>query len=397
MNAITFKRFADKEYHFSGWANLQRDGARTRPDVASGAVFKACVMKSALGIRSLLELDQRGRSERMRSLLDSSRDIAGGSDTTALRALSSWNMAPLRRAGYAWHGDLTGRGLATTVLGSGRKTRLAVIDGTCLGGHWFSALAFAGGVPHAVDIEPYAGRGHELGASRRLMRRAANRIGFGFSTHILYDGLMACRSDFRLARSLGTHLVVKSSEETLEVIASSKEAWTSLSERDMDRAGVEKASGTDAARMASWSVLAQGGIFWGGLEFPLKLAWVREVGIKGPRAGETSSFWVMTTDESLTASELREIAHHRWTIENNQFKELNELTAGKRKYIKNPKAKEALAMMGLLGLILLKAFRVHLESLKAWSDWKVKKTKNLLAQAILFGIPHETRERSRSP
>jgi len=388
MNAETFRRFVDKEYQLNHWANTQRDAARKKPAVTAGMIFKACVFQAVLGIKSVLELDQKGRTKALRNLLGNDRDIATGSDSTILRAASAWDMGPLMEAGYGLH-SMARKGHGWTTLSTGRQVRLAVEDGSCFGGHWGSVLAFSGAVPHALDMEPYQKRGKELPASRPLMIRAARRLGRGFATHLLYDGLMMCRADFRLARRLGMHLLVKTSEEkSLEIIASSKEAWTKLSERDMERAGVETARGYDSQRHVRYSLRAQAGIRWEGLQYPLKVAWVKETHLKGKYAGETFSFWVVTTDETLTPEELREMAHNRWTIENHQFKELNFQTGSKDGYIKNSHAKEAFLRMGFLGLTLLKAFRLHLETLDEWRSWTVKKTKRLVAQVILFGIPN---------
>lgn len=392
MRTGYFQHFAEKEYQLNYWAGVQRDAARKKPVVTAGMIFKACMFQAVLGIESLLELDQKGRTQRMRELLGSGREIATGSDSTILRAASAWVMEPLLKAGYALHGRLRHQGLASTTLSTGRSVRLAVEDGSYFGGHWGSVLAFSGAVPHALDMEPYEGRGKELPASRPLMIRAARTLGKGFATHMLYDGLMMCKADFRLVHRLGMHLLVKTSEEkSLEIIASSKEAWTKLSERDLERAGVETVQGYDSQSHVRYRIRAQAGICWEGLQYPLKVAWVEETHLKGKYEGQALPFWVVTTDESLTGSEMREMAHNRWTIENHQFKELNAQTGSKDGYIKNSHAKQVLLRMWFLGLALLKAFRRHLETLPAWRDWGVKKTKKLLAQVILFGMNCEAR------
>lgn len=390
MRAGYFQRFAEKEYQLNYWANKQKDTARKKPVVTPGMIFKACVHQSVLGIESVLELDQKGRTAQMRELLESGREIATGSDSTILRAASAWVMEPLVEASYALHGRLRHQGCASTTLSSGREVRLAIEDGSCFAGHWGSVLAFSGSVPHAVDMEPYEKRGKELPASRPLLIRAARTLGKGFATHLLYDGLMMCKADFRLARRLGMHLLVKTSEEkSLEIIASSKEAWMKLSERDLERAGVEISEGYDALRHVRYKIHAQAGIRWEGLQYPLKVAWVKEAHLKGKYAGQTFTFWVVTTDESLTGEEMREMAHNRWTIENNAFKELSAQAGSKDGYIKNSHAKEALLRMWFMGLALLKAFRLHLNTLPAFQGWGVKKTKKLLAQVILFGMDCE--------
>lgn len=365
---------------------MQQDGAREKPVISAGTIFEAMVYRPVIGAQSLLQLDQKGRFAFLKALVGSDRTMVV-SDTTMSRALSEWDLGPTRMASYATHVCLRENGLAKKVLSSGRKVCLAVVDGTDFGGHLMSVLGFAGGIYQAVDLEPSDGRGHELITSRALLLRAAENLGYGFATHVLYDGLMADRPDFRFVRkALKSHLVVKTSEETLEIIASSKEVWTKLPEAQLRRYGVEIARGVDAVRGVKYEVHAQGGIIWKGLELPLKLAWVKETHLKGKYKGQTFEFWVMTTDETLSAEELREIAHKRWAIENNGFKELNELLGSKDAYLKDPKAKQAMMLMGFLGMALLNAFKVFLETLQEWRSWTVRKTKKLLGWAIEFGV-----------
>ena len=98
------------------------------------------------------------------------------------------------------------------------------------------------------------------------------------------------------------------------------------------------------------------------------------------------TFWVMTTDETLGACELCEMAHDRWAIETFGFKELNEQVGFQKAHTKNPKAKETLLLLWLLGVALLKEFQYKLAEMKEWKDLKVRKTKALIAQLILSTV-----------
>src|ERR1019366_2353632 len=139
------------------------------------------------------------------------------------------------------------------------------------------------------------GRGHELKTSRKVLRRACARLGKGFATHIVYDGLAANRIDLAFVhRRIGAHLVVKTQEETLEIIQSSKAVWEKLPEETLKKAGVEIVEGLDAESQVHYKVYAQGGIIWEGLKEPLKLAWVKETHLKGKYQGQTLTFWVIT-------------------------------------------------------------------------------------------------------
>ena len=397
MNAGYFQRFIEQEYHFSQWAGIQKDTARREPKITAETIFKVIVYQVVLGIRSLLKLDQFSRTKPALWLTGSVRRMVA-SDTTMLRVLGKWAMKGLRRATYGIHLEMRQRGHASMILSSGRKVHLFAVDGTNVGGLWFSALACVGRVYHGVDCEPSKGRGHELKTSRTLLGRACRELGRGFASHILYDGLAADRIDFALARKKWrSHLVVKTQEETLEIIASSKEVWEKLTKQELKRAGVEIITGVDAKRGIRYEVYAQGGIIWEGLQYPLKLAWVKETHLKGKYQGQTLTFWGMTTDETLSASELREVAHDRWAIETNGFKELNEQVGSKKAHIKNQKAKEALMLMWFLGMALLKAFQNKLAEVKEWKELTVRKTKALIAQFILSTFLCEVAVHEASP
>ena len=381
-----FQQFVETEYKLSYWAGQQQDRARRRPVVKPAAIFRAAVGQAALGLGSVLQVDQWLRTNAAQRFIGQPADApCRGSDSTLLRALGAWELGPVRDAAYAVHLWLRALGRANRTLSSGRSVRLAVVDGSCFGGVWASVLGFAGAFYYSVDVERSAGRGHELATSRAMVARATQRLGAGFATHLLYDGLMANRADFATARRhWGLHLVVKTSEQTLALVADSRLLWSAATPEQLQAAGVEVVRGTDEVRAVSYTVCAQGALRWEELVFPLKLAWVRESHLKGKSAGQTFEFWVLTTDESLSAAELRELAHARWAIENNGFKHTNAAVGSKKAYLKDAAAKEALLLLWGIGLALQEAFRLWLETQAAWRGWGVKKTARLLSQWILW-------------
>lgn len=387
--ASAFRHFVQTEYKLSDWASQQRDRARRRPLVTPARIFQLAVHQPVVGLGSLLDVDQWVRTAPSRRLVGPPADPrCPGSDSTLLRALGAWEMEPTRQASYALHRQLRDRGWAGRTLGTGRAVRLAVVDGSNFGGIWASVLGFVGRFYYSVDVQRYAGRGHELTASRQLLDRATAQLGEGFATHLLYDGLMADRADFaRARRHWGLHLVVKTSEvETLSLLADTRALWSGKPSAQLRQAGVEVRSGADAARAVTYQIHAQGGFHWEGLPFALKLAWVQETHLKGKYAGQTFEFWVMTTDESLTGEELRELAHARWATENNGFKCTNAAVGSKKAYLKNGAAKEALLLLWGMGLALRQAFRLWLEAQQAWRDWGVKKTAKFLSRCILCSV-----------
>lgn len=387
--ASAFRHFVETEYQLSYWAGQQRDGARCQPLVTPARIFEMAVHQPVVGLDSVLGIDQWVRTTASQRIIGPPADPrCPGSDSTILRALHAWDLKRTRAASYALQRRWRDHGWAKRTLGSGRTVRLAVVDGSDFGGVWASVLGFVGAFYYSVDVERYAGRGHELTASRQLLDRATAQLGEGFATHLLYDGLMADRADFASARRRwGLHLVVKTTEvETLSLLADTRALWSAATPAQLRDAGVEVASGTDADRAVTYQIQAQGGFHWEGLPFPLKLAWVQETHLKGKYAGQTFAFWVMTTDESLTAEELRELAHARWATENNGFKCTNAAVGSKKAYLKDAAAKEALLLLWGLGLALRQGFRLWLETQQAWRDWTVKKTLKFLSRCILGSV-----------
>ena len=100
-------------------------------------------------------------------------------------------------------------------LPSGKKLRLGIVDGHHAGGIWASVLAVSGKVTGVVDLERYRTRGCELAASRTVLKRAFGKLGKGFFRIVAGDGLYATKEDFELCRDQGSHLLVKTDEETL--------------------------------------------------------------------------------------------------------------------------------------------------------------------------------------
>lgn len=378
-----FRQFAETQYRLGWWLARQRDTARRHPQVSAAQLALAVIAQVFFGLRSLLRVDQWLRTSLAVAWLQCARAGRRGSDTTLLKALGAWDRARLRQATYALHVRLREQGLCRTTLSTGKQVRLAIVDGTEMGGHRFSVLSFAGVVHHAVDEQPSRGRGHELADSRQLLGRAVKRLGPGFATHLLYDGLMAVRQDFVRARWIwGMHLVVKTKEETLEVVQSCRAAWQGFSDDVLRAVGVELVRGVDAEHNVAYVVCAQSGIRWEGLDEPLQVAWVRETPLKGQRAGQSEEFWVLTTDVTLRAAELREVAHARWGIENLSFKATNAQVGSKLGYIRNPRVKETLLLLWSWGLALLGAWQWWLSQQPGWRAWGVRKTKALIGLVL---------------
>lgn len=353
-------------------------------EIPTSTIFRALTFQPATFNRSLLNVDQWGRTEQARAVLGSNRRMVA-SDSTMERSLQTWNQDGIRMTLRSAAMQMRNEGRLKLYLSSGRVFRPGVVDGSAFGGHWGSALVFIGTeITCGIDVEPYAKRGKERAASRILLDRTAAALGKGCISHVLYDGLLAVRRDFSHALSMGIHLVVKTPDERLHPIRWAKELFAKAKRQaDREELGVRVTTGTDAVRNVEFEVWSVSGVKWPGLAPLLNVALVRETHLKGRFKNKTEVFWVLTTDLGLLPSELRELAHLRWRIENNQFKELNELVASKRAYLKNTAAKLALLLIWFLGWTIFQAFRLLDAVQRSLRGAKV--TKRFLQMLILFG------------
>lgn len=347
---------------------------RKRPQIPTSTILKSVREMTVLGQRSLLAVDQYGRSAEARKWHASKREMVV-SDTSLPRVLAGVDREAVMGIPYEVILQLNQEGCWDWRLSSGRKIRAGgIVDGSDFGGFCASVLMVAGASEAVVDLEPSKGRGHELATSRRVLRRAVKKLGRGFFDAIIADGLYPTQKDFRLCRrELGSDLLVKTQEETLTVIEDARSLF--FTRQGKVRQGINRVEGLDQERQIRYEVVWAEGFQWQGLDYPLTVAWVRETFLK-PAEGrpEVVEFWVLTTFQGLVGEELRELAHGRWRIENGVFKRLNALVQSKRYASHTPRIQEMLLRLWMLGLTLLGVylFQYGLKAIKqAWKSMKI--------------------------
>jgi len=342
-------KFINRRFPLDEWKERMRD-ARKRPQIPAATVAQAVVEMVARRQSSLLEVDQNGRLAEVRSWFGTSRDMVV-SDTTLSRSLSGFALEPLREVLWEIAQSMLKREPMRVELASGRKVRIANLDGSQWGDFPGCVLTLVG---KRVDIvagyRMSAGRGHELATSRKLLRDARQRLGKGFVDLLAVDALYMTEKELKWAVDQGGyHLVVKTSDERLSVIQDARGVLFSTGAGRAE--GVERIEAVDTDRMVHYGVSAAGGFQWHGLT--LKVAHVIERFLK-PKRGhpDISQFWVISTDEQLSAQEMRELAHLRWNIENRTFRRLNHLVKSKRRLTKHSHVREALLGLWFIGLNL---------------------------------------------
>lgn len=343
----------------------------------------------ALRKQSFHQIDLFARTKEARRWLGSDRRMVA-SDATLWRVLPTMNRAELRAFVHRAYRHLRKQGHGSIELPSRRTIRAAAIDGTCWGGkRYASAVEILGDPPVVLDFEVSPGEGHELATSATLLRRVAQEFGKGFVDIVLGDGLYMNQETMKLCRKeLGTHLLIKTEElDTLLILKDAEALFNATGEWARE---VEQVQGVDSERNLRFSIWAASGFHHAEFEGDLKVARVRTEPIKGK--GEPETFWIVTTDTTLSANDMRELAHRRWSIENHGFRALNDAMNSKHVWTRGKNSAqtfEVLMLMMVLSFLLVVAFHAHLDRDDLWKKYRLRRlTLRQLAEIWLMSL-HE--------
>ena len=361
MNIDAYKEYCTEIFGIQTWDEKIRD-KRKRPVIKTAQIFQGICQMPVLGQESFLAWDEFARRPEARTWHGSEREMVA-SDSTMERVAGGMERGGIEEIGYAVTDKADQEALWDLKLPSGKKLRLGIVDGHHAGGIWASVLAVSGKVTGVVDLQRYRNRGCELEASRIVLKRAFRKLGKGFFGIVGGDGLYATKEDFQLCLDQGSHLLVKTDEETLTVIQDAKHLFHVQGAEKLE--GVFHQKGHDPKRDADYEVMWAEGFEWQSLR--LTVAWVQEWTLNS-KTGivERTEFYVLTTATGLTGEDLRELAHRRWEIENNIFKRLNHLIGSKRSWSRKPKVMETLLRIWMIGLTLLGAYLFE----RGWKQFK---------------------------
>lgn len=340
-----------RRFHLEEYKERLADG-RKRPQISAGTVGQAIIEMVPRKQQSLLAVDLAARDPETRAWFGSERAMVA-SDTTLFRSLASFNLEVVHEISWHLARSIGSSGRALRMeLPSGRKARLGLLDGSVWGGFHGSVLTLAGrGLDVVAGYRMSPGRGHELTTSRGLLAEAHQQLGPGFVDLMVTDGEYMTKEDLEWCRGVGGfHLLVKTSEETLTVVQDARGLF--FGNPSEFRRGLESAQGFDEQRGCGYKVTAAGDFEWQGVTVKVAHVWERYLKPKKGHPKETE-FWVITTDGSLSAEDMREAAHLRWHIENKTFRLLNHLVESKQRVTKDEHTREALLGLWFIGLNLL--------------------------------------------
>lgn len=387
LNLAHFTRYCNDKFHLRAKAQRLKE-FRKEPQIPMATVFLLMVGSLALRKRSFHQIDLFARHPEARQWLGSSRAMVA-SDCTLWRVLPEMDRPQLREELQQAYVLLRQNGHGKLQLPGGRVMRAAAVDGSMLAGRYASVLDVLGAHAATIDLEPCEGKGKELPTSETVLRRAFTRHGRGFVDVLLGDGLYLTEGMLRLCRKeLGTHLLVKTTElETLNVL---KDAEAIFQSEEFSR-DVEHTQGVDAERGMRYEVWAAPGFPHAGWEEPLKVARVQIEMLKGPRKGQIERFWIVSTDASLTAEQMRELAHLRWSIENHAFRALNAAVNSKHRWTRGANAErtwQVLMLLMFLAFTLVLAYHAQVDLQALWESRGLRSlTLGYLIECWVLSLP----------
>lgn len=340
---------------------------RKNPVISLHNIIMSILLMPFYGLKSLLSLDCLARKKRFKRLFNCKRKMVA-SDSTINRALNWMDTSEITDAQKGLVPLFKREHLLRIQLDkeAGYKT-IGIIDGSCMCNHYLSAFVLSGKTEYPLLIEDCKKQGKELPVSRVLLNKAQTILGNNFPQLILFDALYFNENSFKRVRAKNSHILIKCKEpEFREVL---KNARFIFDAKDEVTDNVVTETGFDTQRMCSWKIEITSGEFAG---YPINIAHLIEDYPLEKEDKNHIECWIVTTDLSLSSSEIREAAHLRWHIENNVFKRLSHLVGTKTFYFRDPKP-----FFNLLRLLCLAlaVYDILLYSLKA-SPHFFKKIRN---------------------
>jgi hypothetical protein len=351
-------------------------------------IYLLMIGSLALRKQSFHQIDLFARQEGVRSWMGSRRPMVA-SDCTLWRVLPGIDRSQIREDLQQAYELLKRQGFGDVELPGGRRLRAAAVDGSALGGRFASVVEILGAHAAPLDLEPCEGKGKELPASERVLRRLGDHHGRGFVDIVLGDGLYITQEMLQLCRrDLGTHLLVKTQE--LDSLLILQDAEAIFRSADVSVQDVEHISGTDVERGMHYEVWAARGFHHAKFPDELKVARMKITMLKGERKGQTETHWIVTTDLTLSAAQMRELAHRRWSIENHTFRALNDHMNSKHVWTRGAHAEktyETLLLLMMLAFTLTLAYHARIDADELWQSRRLRRiTLAYAAECLLLSL-----------
>lgn len=354
INISSFREFCNTKFGLRERANKLTD-SRQKPQITTGQIYQGILLGGIFRKRSFLQIDQFLREKEVKKFIGSKRTQVA-SDTALPRILTGLCLTQLRNLNYLIYGRAKQNGLLRLKNPLLADLRIGVVDGSCLGGiFWATGFELLGDPPVMLDFEPMANKGKELPTSSKLFNRLKKRFGKGFIDLVLMDGLYVSQYHINQYIRANIDVLIKTDEVRLNIIEDAEGIFNQWG-KCQDDVAYEK--GVDEQRAVEYEIWSASGFRLEGVERLFKVARVKERNLK---TGDETTFWVLTTRLSLSNTQMRELAHRRWSIENNGFKQLNNQVESKRIWTHDEDVWLRLFWIQIMAFNLIGLFTVFLE------------------------------------
>lgn len=309
-----------KTPQFQGFTDVRR-----RPQISLQAILMSLWTMPLFGMRSLLSNDRQARTSRYKALFACGRKMVA-SDSTLARVLRWLNPHQVTEFLQSFLSDFDRRGLLRKRLcPTSRPRRLAILDGSYMGGHWQVTLCLAGGINYPIMVERCRNQGEEQAVARRMMGQATQLLGARRPEIWLLDALYFNVNTISIAREQRDHVLFKFKDADYRAVTADAQNLF------QHFGGDQEATGWDCQRGCRWKVRKTVDSFH---SYPVQVLQVTEF-YPTRKCEHTVVSWVVTTELDLSLEEAREAAHQRWQIENGIFKRISHLAGTKTFYFKD--------------------------------------------------------------
>jgi len=302
----------ERQFQIQQWRDRIEDD-RPNPKIPPATIAQMVAEMPLRGQTSMLEVDQDMREEE--NILwhgaEERNYPMAASDSTIFRSLEGMDLSAIKSILQETAERFLNSPRSKVHLPSGRKVRVGAVDGTHWGRYPGSVLTILGGgvADQVANYRLSPGKGHELSTSRAVEETACRRFGKGYIDYLAKDALYVTESDMKRARKNGYDLVVKTEDNSLNIIKKARSAfYYRLKRTPMD---LKEVKGIDAERGCSYKITCTAELTWQGQE--VKVAHIKETCFN-PKSGhpEQTDYWVITTDLEMDPHDMREVKILRW-------------------------------------------------------------------------------------
>ncbi len=384
LNLFKLKQRCEEVFNLSVLFSTQKDGRSGESIIQTSSLCWAGIFQCILGMKSVKALEEWMKTNPLaHKLLPAHKKATPGSDSTILSAAKGWDTDKLQWMVNKVVIKLKELGYFNRRLLTGRKVRVCALDGSCFGNHWMAVLSALGEkITAPLDIVRYNKKGKEIPAARKILKRL-NKTAAKYFTHCVVDGLYSVKEFMNEVPETGLQWVVKTSQKNLCPIRWAKKIFDDCSTlKKLREYNVELVEAGDLKRKIDYRIWLVKKVPWEEVKRTLSVAKVQLTHRAGKKKGMEETFWIISTDEELTAVELRELVLWRWGIENNLFRELNQRVGSKTKYIKNGATKHTLMWLWMLGWVIFQWIRIEFDETIQKLSANIRITKRWITEML---------------